>query len=102
MGIDEFVDGFASLSDKISIKHIAHINYHIKRLSLRTSRNIQRLRTSVEAMKSENNFLLSAMSKHFQTQQQQLEYMRLWREWVLEKDPGAISNEMQESLINLE
>jgi len=95
--LDEFVDGLAYLQeDQIMTRHIAGIDYSIRRLEVDLRRRFDTLREKISAWRIRSQILLDALQQEEQVQHQQNLALLMWLQWALRREPGSFPPELQE------
>lgn len=97
--IDEFVSGFALLSEGLSAKHIATFDYALQKASVKVLKRIETLTDSMTELRSRNDRLLTDLQKASLRRKQFEQQFSLWRTWALQQSPGL---EMRAALEKLD
>mmetsp|Transcript_23893 Transcript_23893/g.65094 ORF Transcript_23893/g.65094 Transcript_23893/m.65094 type:complete len:503 (-) Transcript_23893:40-1548(-) len=95
--IDEFVDGLAYLQeDQIMTRHIANLDYGIRRLSSDLESRFCSLTLRVSEWRAQNQMLLDALQQEERVQQSQALALSVWVQWAVKKDPSCFPPELQD------
>merc|ERR1719220_1751 len=97
--IDEFVHGFAMLSEGLSAKHIATFDYALQKASVKVLKRINTLTISMTELRSRNTQSLADLRQHSKRRKRFAKQFWLWRTWALQQGP---TSEMRAALEKLE
>lgn len=87
--IDEFVSGFALLSEGLAAKHIATFDYNLQKACLKVLKRIELLNESMIELRSRNTQLLSDLRQQVSRRKKFEMQFRLWRTYALQQSPNA-------------
>lgn len=97
--IDDFVDGFAMLSEGPSAKHIATFDYALQKDSVKVLDRIETLTKNVQELKQRNTTLIGDIRKQAHRRRKVAKQFWLWRTWVLQQ---SLNPELRAELEKLE
>mmetsp|Transcript_108254 Transcript_108254/g.337358 ORF Transcript_108254/g.337358 Transcript_108254/m.337358 type:complete len:488 (-) Transcript_108254:343-1806(-) len=95
--IDEFVDGLAFLQeDRIMTRHVATLDYNIRRLSRDLEKRLRSLTRRVQEWRAQNSIFMDALEHEDWVQRQQNLALFFWLQWAVRKDPGSFPSNLQD------
>lgn len=95
--IDDFVDGLAYLQeDQIHTRHIADLDYRIRRLISDLETRFETLTAVVKDWRAQNQLLLESMLQEERVQHSQTLALCVWVQWAVKKDPSCFPSELQD------
>mmetsp|Transcript_92700 Transcript_92700/g.276461 ORF Transcript_92700/g.276461 Transcript_92700/m.276461 type:complete len:502 (+) Transcript_92700:111-1616(+) len=95
--ITEFVDGLAYLQeDEIQIRHIASLDFSIRRLSSDLERRLHGLTVRIQEWRAQKRVLLEVLQQEEEVSQQQSFALHCWLQWAVKTDPGSFPPDLQD------
>jgi len=90
--IEEFVNGFSFLQEGLATKHIVHVDYGLKRITVQAEQMLEEVSLKFRECEVNNGIIAKLLNKQEQFHKRNAEPMMLWQRWVCEESRGFLQH----------
>eukprot|EP00930_Biecheleria_cincta_P035795 TRINITY_DN24599_c0_g1_i1.p1 TRINITY_DN24599_c0_g1~~TRINITY_DN24599_c0_g1_i1.p1 ORF type:complete len:487 (+),score=104.93 TRINITY_DN24599_c0_g1_i1:75-1535(+) len=94
--IEEFVNGLSFLQEGLATKHIVHVDYGLKKITVQAEKMLEEVALKFRECEVNNGIIAKLLHKQEQFHERNAEPMMLWQRWVCES--GSFLHLAQEKL----